>query len=74
MIRTLPLLRLGIYTIAALCIIRGILPLQLWIRHPDMVNSVVFYTGMIWLVTGLLFLFGYLLVRKSAYCEIKRHP
>jgi hypothetical protein len=66
-IRKLPLLKLGIYTISTLCIIRGVLPLQLWIRHPEKVNSIVFYTGVIWLVTGLLFLFGYLLVQKSAY-------
>lgn len=66
-IRKLPFLRLGIYTIGTLCIIRGVLPLQLWIRHPDKVNSVVFYTGVIWLVTGLLFLIGYFIVRKSVY-------
>ena len=66
-IRKLPLLAIGIYTIATLCIIRGVLPLQLWMRHPDKVNSVVFYTGIIWLVTGLLFLFGFIIVRKSAY-------
>ena len=66
-IRKLPLLKLGIYTIASLCIIRGVLPLQLWMRHPEKVNSVVFYIGIVWLVTGLLFLFGYLQVRKSAY-------
>ena len=66
-VRKLPLLTLGIYTIATLCIIRGVLPLQLWIRHPEKVNSIVFYTGIIWLATGLLFLFGYLQVRKTAY-------
>ncbi|MFT4926060.1 MAG: hypothetical protein ACI8WB_002158 [Phenylobacterium sp.] len=58
-IRQLPFLKVMSYTIATLCIIRGILPLQLWLRHPDKVNDVVFYTGIIWLVTGLLFLFGH---------------
>jgi hypothetical protein len=57
--RKLPLLKFGIYTIGILCIIRGILPLQLWIRHPDKVNDIVFYTGIVWLVTGLLYLTGY---------------
>jgi hypothetical protein len=66
-VRALPLLKLGIYTIATLCIIRGVLPLQLWVRYPEKVNTIVFYTGITWLVTGLLFLFGYLHVQKSAY-------
>jgi hypothetical protein len=58
-IRKLPLLKYAVYAVAALCIIRGILPLQLWLRHPDKVNDIIFYTGIVWLVTGLLFLFGY---------------
>jgi hypothetical protein len=58
-IRKLPLLKYAVYAVATLCIIRGILPLQLWLRHPDTVNDIVFYTGIVWLVTGLLFLFGY---------------
>jgi len=36
-IRRLPLLKLVMYTIATLCIIRGVLPLQLWVRYPDKV-------------------------------------
>ena len=58
-IRKLPLLKYAIYSVATLCIIRGVLPLQLWLRHPDKVNDIIFYTGIVWLVTGLLFLFGY---------------
>lgn len=33
-IRRLPLLTTVIYSIAVICLIRGLLPLQLWIRHP----------------------------------------
>lgn len=58
-ISKLPLVNYAIYTIATLCIIRGMLPLQLWIRHPDKVSDVVLYVGIVWLVTGLLYLFGY---------------
>lgn len=64
-IRKLPLLHYGIYAVAMLCIIRGILPLQLWLRHPDKVNDMVFYAGVLWLVTGLFFLFGYRLCSKQ---------
>jgi len=55
----LPLIKPAIYTIATLCIIRGVLPLQLWLRHPDKVTDVVLYVGIVWLMTGLLYLSGY---------------
>ncbi|ARD21198.1 hypothetical protein [Shewanella japonica] len=58
-IRKLPLLTLGIYTIATLCIIRGLLPIQLWLRKPDKVTDVVLYVGIVWLIAGLFYLFGY---------------
>ncbi|PAJ73104.1 hypothetical protein CJF42_17530 [Pseudoalteromonas sp. NBT06-2] len=65
-IRKLPLLSFGIYTIAALCIIRGVLPLQLWFRYPDKVSDVVFYVGLVWLVTGLLYFFGFRNMQKTS--------
>jgi hypothetical protein len=65
-IRKLPLLKYVIYVVATLCIIRGILPLQLWLRHPDKVNDIVFYTGIVWFLTGLLFLFGYRLCSSNS--------
>jgi hypothetical protein len=66
-IRKLPLLKYVIYVVAALCIIRGILPLQLWLRHPDKVNDIVLYTGIVWFLTGLLFLFGYRLCSSNPH-------
>ncbi len=64
-IRKLPLLNIGLYTIASLCIIRGVLPLQLWLRHPEKVSDLVFYVGVVWLLTGFLYLFGYRNVKKN---------
>lgn len=61
-IRKLPLLKFAIYAISTLCIIRGVLPLQFWLRHPEKVGDAAFYYGIAWLITGLLFLFGYLMV------------
>lgn len=66
LLNKLPLVSYAIYTIATLCIIRGILPLQLWLRHPEKVNDVVFYVGIVWLVAGLLYLFGYRLCVKHS--------
>jgi len=59
LIDKLPLVNYAIYTIATLCIIRGLLPLQLWLRHPEKVSDTVLYVGIVWLVTGLLYLVGY---------------
>lgn len=58
-IRKLPFLKFTVYAGAMLCIIRGVLPLQLWLRHPEKVNDIVFYAGVVWFITGLLYLFGY---------------
>ena len=59
LIRRLPLLSFGIYAIAAACIIRGILPIQLWIRQPDRVTDTVLIGGGVWLLVGLCYFFGY---------------
>jgi hypothetical protein len=58
LIRRLPLLKLGLYTITTVCIIRGLLGMQLWLRHQEKIDVSVFYVGLVWLVVGLLYLFG----------------
>ncbi|MBL4661575.1 MAG: hypothetical protein JKY19_14545 [Alcanivoracaceae bacterium] len=60
----LPMLKFGIYTIAFVCTVRGILPLQLWFRQPDKVSDTVFYIGIVWLTAGLLYFFGFRAMRK----------
>lgn len=59
LIRKLPLLSFGIYSIATVCIIRGVLPLQLWVRHPSKVSDAILVVGLAWLLVGLCYLFGY---------------
>ena len=66
LMRELPLLKFGVYTIAVICIIRGILPLQLWLRHPEKVNAAVLLAGFIWLGVGLCYLLGYRAVKGKA--------
>jgi len=61
----LPLVNYAIYTIATLCIVRGILPLQFWLRHPNKVSDIVLYVGIVWLIAGLLYLFGYRMCSKQ---------
>ena len=64
LIGRLPLLSIGIYAIAAACIIRGLLPIQLFIRHPEKVSMPVLNVGIIWLIVGLLYFFGYRAAKK----------
>ena len=64
-IRRLPLLNIGIYTISGLCIVRGLLGIQLWVRHPELVNTFSSIANFVWFITGLLFLVGYRTVKKS---------
>ncbi len=59
LIRKLPMLSFGIYSIATVCIIRGILPLQLWVRHPSKVSDLILIVGIVWLLVGLCYLIGY---------------
>ena len=59
LIDKLPLVKYAIYTIATLCILRGLLPLQLWLRHPEKITDIVLYVGIVLLITGLLYLVGY---------------
>jgi len=65
LIDKLPLVNYAIYSITTLCIIRGLLPLQLWLRHPEKVNDTVLYVGIVWLMTGLLYLVGYRICAKQ---------
>lgn len=65
LIRKLPLLNTGIYFIAAICTIRGILPLQLWLRQPNEVSETVLYVGLVWLAVGLCCFFGFRAMNKQ---------
>ncbi|WP_462153016.1 hypothetical protein [Pseudoalteromonas xiamenensis] len=58
-VRRLPLLNVGIYVIALVSILRGVLTLQLWARHPELVSLGVLTIGLIWFCCGLCYLVGY---------------
>lgn len=57
-IRRLPLLKLGVYSIAGLCVVRGIATLPLSLMFPEMVSAFSIVAGAVWFITGLLFVFG----------------
>jgi hypothetical protein len=65
LIRKLPFLTFGIYSISVVCVVRGLLPLQLWVRHPEKVNNAALLVGLLWLFTGLIYWIGYKNICKS---------
>jgi len=58
-IRKFPFLKLGINTIATICILRGIVILPLSFIYPERTTTVSVVAGITWFVTGLLFFYGY---------------
>lgn len=65
LLRPLPKVKLVVHLIGFACVIRGILPIQLWFRHPEKVTDVVLYVGIAWLLVGLLYLLGYRFAAKA---------
>ncbi len=62
----LPYLNAAVMTISVLCIIRGVLPLQLWLRKPELMPLDGLIVGIIWLVSGLIFFAGHRQVKKQS--------
>ncbi len=56
----------AVITISVLCIIRGILPLQLWLRKPELMPLDGLIVGIIWLVSGVIFFAGHRQVKKQS--------
>lgn len=59
LIRTLPFLKLSMYVISIGFIFRGLATLPLSIVFPEVVSTFSIIAGLVWLLTGLLFFFGY---------------
>jgi hypothetical protein len=55
----LPLLKIGVYTISTLCLLRGIATIPLSLLSPVMVSHFFIFAGVVWFISGLLFLFGF---------------
>ncbi|WP_222937657.1 hypothetical protein [Spartinivicinus ruber] len=62
-IRKLPFLHLGLMCISALCVLRGVSTIPLSFLFTEMVSTFSLSAGVIWLLTGMLFMYGYFCVR-----------
>lgn len=63
-IKRLPLLNLALITIACLCILRGLSTIPESFMFPEMVSAFSISAGIIWFITGLLFAYGYICIRR----------
>lgn len=65
LLKPMPLARVANYTISLLCIVRGLLPLQLWLRQPDTISLEVLLVGLAWLAVGLCYFVGFKMMDKA---------
>lgn len=66
-IRTLPLLNLGVVTIGVLSLVRGVATVPLSVVYPDMVSTFSIAAGIVWCLTGVLFLLGHRWVAREVH-------
>jgi len=66
LIKPLPLLKLAIFTISGLCALRGVATLPLAHLYTDKVTSFVIVAGLLWFLSGVLLICGYILVNRQS--------
>lgn len=59
LIRRLPLLRVGLPSMAAICLLRSMILWPLMINHPELRNTFEIVAALVWGIAGLGFMFGY---------------
>ncbi|MGI0119618.1 hypothetical protein [Zooshikella sp. RANM57] len=59
-LKKLPLLKLALASIATLCLLRGISTLPLSLLYPDKVSMFSISAGIVWFITGGLFMYGWI--------------
>ena len=64
LLRPLPFQHAITWLIAVVCIVRGLLGIQLWLRKPELVSEFANISSWIWFFTGVLFLLGHLGMKK----------
>lgn len=63
--RKIPLTYLALFTIAALCLLRGLSTIPLSLTFPEVVSVFSLFSGFIWFIAGLLYAYGFMQYRKS---------
>jgi len=64
-IKHVPFTKAAIYAIAGLCLLRGAATLPLSIIHFDKMTTFAYIAGIIWFISGVLFVAGYLLLNTN---------
>jgi len=64
-IKPLPVLKWGIFTISGLCLLRGVATIPLAYQYTDKITNFIILVGGVWFFSGVLLVLGYLLVNQS---------
>lgn len=64
-IRRLPLLRVGLASMTAICLLRSMILWPLMINHPELRNTFEIVAALVWGIAGLGFMFGYRLANST---------
>jgi hypothetical protein len=59
LIRKLPLLRLGLACIAAVCLLRAFVLIPLAVKHPELLNTFEVAAALVWALAGVGFAVGF---------------
>jgi hypothetical protein len=65
LIRRLPLLRLGLVSIAALCLVRALLLVPAAIKYPELLNTFQLVASAVWGLAGAGFAAGFVASRRQ---------
>jgi len=66
LIKRLPLLKLAVFTISGLCLLRGLATLPIAHLHTDKITVFVIVAGLLWFLSGALLISGYFLVNQPS--------
>jgi hypothetical protein len=65
LVRRLPLLRLGLAAIAAMCLVRALLLIPAVVRYPELLNTFQLVASAVWGLAGLGFAVGFVASRRQ---------
>jgi len=65
-IKPLPWLKWGVFTISGLCVLRGVASLPIAHLYTDKITLFVVVAGLIWFMSGVLLISGYFLINSQS--------